>query len=197
MRIHDLRRSLGSWQAMRGASLSIIGKSLGHTQSRTTEIYARLSLDPVRQSVDSATAAMLTAGRRDGQRRRNHDRRAGDGGQRQWQSVRSEPLDRPRFPRNAEGNCRTAGRRSCFFFESLWPFFRVRANLASWQARHLMTASSRRRGHGTWRRRLKWAYGYGRLQGYPGPLAQNIEEPKAKHGHGRFGTSKGSKRQKK
>jgi integrase len=30
VRIHDLRRTLGSWQARTGASLSIIGKSLNH-----------------------------------------------------------------------------------------------------------------------------------------------------------------------
>jgi integrase len=61
-RIHDLRRSLGSWQALTGASLPIIGKSLGHSQARTTEIYSRLTLDPVRASVETATTAMLTAG---------------------------------------------------------------------------------------------------------------------------------------
>lgn len=63
LRIHDLRRSLGSWQAMGGASLPIIGKSLGHTQASTTMIYARLQLDPVRTSVESATTAILTAGK--------------------------------------------------------------------------------------------------------------------------------------
>ena len=63
VRIHYLRRSLGSWQAMGGASLPIIGKSLGHTQASTTQIYARLSMDPVRSSVESATAAILTAGK--------------------------------------------------------------------------------------------------------------------------------------
>jgi integrase len=30
LRPHDLRRSLGSWQAIAGASLQIIGQSLGH-----------------------------------------------------------------------------------------------------------------------------------------------------------------------
>ena len=63
LRIHDLRRSLGSWQAIGGSSLPIIGKSLGHSQPSTTAIYARLSMDPVRSSVESATAAMLTHGR--------------------------------------------------------------------------------------------------------------------------------------
>lgn len=59
--IHDLRRTLGSWQAATGANLPVIGKSLGHKQQNTTAIYARLDLDPVRQAVDKATAAMLAA----------------------------------------------------------------------------------------------------------------------------------------
>ena len=63
LRIHDLRRSLGSWQAMGGASLHIIGKSLGHTRPETTAIYARLTLDPVRDSVERAGAAMIEAGK--------------------------------------------------------------------------------------------------------------------------------------
>jgi integrase len=62
LRIHDLRRSLGSWQALTGASLPIIGKSLGHSRPETTAIYARLTLDPVRQAVERATEAMMQAG---------------------------------------------------------------------------------------------------------------------------------------
>jgi len=61
LRIHDLRRTLGSWQAKTGASLAIIGKSLNHKNQNTTFIYARLDLDPVRDSVNKATDAMLTA----------------------------------------------------------------------------------------------------------------------------------------
>lgn len=61
LRIHDLRRTLGSWQAKTGASLAIIGKSLNHKNQNTTAIYARLDLDPVRDSVNKATSAMLTA----------------------------------------------------------------------------------------------------------------------------------------
>ncbi|WP_107219930.1 tyrosine-type recombinase/integrase [Thauera aromatica] len=59
--LHDLRRTLGSWQARTGASLAIIGKSLNHKSPQATAIYARLDLDPVRQSVNTATAAMLEA----------------------------------------------------------------------------------------------------------------------------------------
>ncbi len=60
-RMHDLRRTLGSWQAAGGSSLPIIGKSLGHRSTSTTQIYARLSVDPVRESVHKATAAMIAA----------------------------------------------------------------------------------------------------------------------------------------
>ena len=61
LRPHDLRRTLGSWQAMNNSSLAIIGKSLGHKTHQATAIYARLSMDPVRQSVGAATASMLNA----------------------------------------------------------------------------------------------------------------------------------------
>lgn len=61
LRIHDLRRTLGSWQARTGASLAIIGKSLNHKSPQATAIYARLDLDPVRASVEKATKAMFHA----------------------------------------------------------------------------------------------------------------------------------------
>jgi integrase len=62
LRLHDLRRTLGSWQAATGASLPIIGKSLGHESIQATKIYAQLNLDPVRAAVNQATEAMLLAG---------------------------------------------------------------------------------------------------------------------------------------
>lgn len=61
LRIHDLRRTLGSWQAKTGASLAIIGKRLNHKNVATTAIYARLDLDPVRASVNTATTAIMQA----------------------------------------------------------------------------------------------------------------------------------------
>jgi len=63
LHLHDLRRTLGSWQAACGASLSIIGRSLGHKNVATTAIYARLDMDPVRASVDAAAGAIMAAGR--------------------------------------------------------------------------------------------------------------------------------------
>ncbi len=60
LRLHDLRRTFGSYQAITGSSLAIIGKSLGHKSQTATAIYARLDLDPVRNAVETATKAMLS-----------------------------------------------------------------------------------------------------------------------------------------
>ncbi len=62
LRPHDLRRSLGSWQTIQGASLQIVGASLGHRDPKATSVYARLQLDPVRASVNGAVDAMTRAG---------------------------------------------------------------------------------------------------------------------------------------
>jgi integrase len=62
LRLHDLRRTMGSWQAKTGASLVVIGKSLNQKSTQTTAIYARLDMDPVRASMNTATNAMLKAG---------------------------------------------------------------------------------------------------------------------------------------
>lgn len=58
VRIHDLRHSFASFAIADGASLFMVGKVLGHKQSRTTEIYAHLSDDPIRH-VANRTAARL------------------------------------------------------------------------------------------------------------------------------------------
>lgn len=62
LRIHDMRRTLGSWQAANGASLVVIGKSLGQKDIASTAIYSRLNLEPVRESMQTATRAMFVAG---------------------------------------------------------------------------------------------------------------------------------------
>lgn len=59
--LHDLRRTFGSYQAKTGASLPIIGKSLGHRGTDATAIYARMDIEPVRESVEKATAAIMKA----------------------------------------------------------------------------------------------------------------------------------------
>lgn len=62
LRIHDLRRTFGSYQAVANVSLHTIGKSLGHRGSGATQIYARLNLEPVRAAVHAGVEAMLAAG---------------------------------------------------------------------------------------------------------------------------------------
>lgn len=59
VRIHDLRRTLGSWLVAAGASLPLIGKALNHSQPATTAIYARLLLDPVRAALEANANKML------------------------------------------------------------------------------------------------------------------------------------------
>lgn len=49
VRLHDLRHSFASFAIADGASLFMVGKVLGHKQARTTEIYAHLSDDPLKQ----------------------------------------------------------------------------------------------------------------------------------------------------
>jgi integrase len=58
LRLHDIRRTLGSYQAIGGSSLPIIGKSLGHKTHQATQIYSRMNLDPVRDSVNKAVGLM-------------------------------------------------------------------------------------------------------------------------------------------
>lgn len=52
-RIHDLRRTLGSYLAIKGQSAYIIGKMLGHKDPRSTAVYARLDLASVRQGLSA------------------------------------------------------------------------------------------------------------------------------------------------
>jgi integrase len=57
-RLHDLRRTMGSWQAITGASTKIIGASLGHKSEQATKHYAHLTIEPVRAAMQRAADAM-------------------------------------------------------------------------------------------------------------------------------------------
>ncbi len=52
VRLHDLRHSFASVGAAGGLSLPMIGALLGHTQAATTQRYAHLAADPLKQAVD-------------------------------------------------------------------------------------------------------------------------------------------------
>ena len=59
LRVHDLRRTFGSYQAITGASLHIIGKALGDKTSIATQVYSRLTMDPIRDSIQRGADKML------------------------------------------------------------------------------------------------------------------------------------------
>jgi integrase len=61
LRLHDLRRSLASFQIDAGVSLAVIGKGLGHQSQATTAIYGRLAQEPVRDAMEKGAAAILAA----------------------------------------------------------------------------------------------------------------------------------------
>lgn len=65
LRLHDLRRSLGSWAVNTGASLAVVGSALGHSSPQATRVYARLQVDPVRDAMQRAQDAMLLAAEMD------------------------------------------------------------------------------------------------------------------------------------
>lgn len=59
--IHDLRRTTGSWLAMSGASLPVIGKVLGHRDTAATQVYARLAEDAGREALEDHGRRLLEA----------------------------------------------------------------------------------------------------------------------------------------
>jgi integrase len=52
LRLHDLRHSFASVGAGLGLGLPMIGRLLGHTQASTTQRYAHLADDPLRQATE-------------------------------------------------------------------------------------------------------------------------------------------------
>jgi integrase len=52
IRLHDLRRTVGSWLAQSGNSLHLIGKVLNHSNQSTTAVYARFAQDDVRNALE-------------------------------------------------------------------------------------------------------------------------------------------------
>jgi integrase len=62
VRVHDLRRTLGSWLVASGASLPLIGKALNHTQVSSTLGYAKLQLHPVRVALEANAEQMIAVG---------------------------------------------------------------------------------------------------------------------------------------
>ena len=62
-RLYDLRHTFASIGAGGGLSLQIIGRLLGHTQARTTQRYAHLADDPLKEAVAKIAAQIAGAGK--------------------------------------------------------------------------------------------------------------------------------------
>lgn len=59
LRLHDLRRTHGSWLSIAGANTYIIGKALNHKSSQSTDVYVRLNnIDPIREFMEKSTGIM-------------------------------------------------------------------------------------------------------------------------------------------
>jgi len=56
---HDLRKTFASYMAINGTSIPIIAQALGHTDHRSTAIYARLNLAPVRAAIEASQNRFL------------------------------------------------------------------------------------------------------------------------------------------
>lgn len=61
VRLHDLRRTVGSWLAQSGNSLHLIGRVLNHKTPSTTQVYARFGNDHVRSALESLGQNLLGA----------------------------------------------------------------------------------------------------------------------------------------
>lgn len=61
VRLHDLRRTVGSWLAQAGNSLHLIGRVLNHSNQSTTAIYARFGEDSVRAALEQHGARIMGA----------------------------------------------------------------------------------------------------------------------------------------
>jgi integrase len=61
VRLHDLRRTLGSWMAQSGAGLPLVGSILNHASTSTTAVYARLADVNRRLALEAHGQAVLDA----------------------------------------------------------------------------------------------------------------------------------------
>jgi len=61
VRLHDLRRTVGSWLAQAGNDLHLIGKVLNHANLSTSAVYARFSQDVVHQALEEHGQRLMTA----------------------------------------------------------------------------------------------------------------------------------------
>ena len=63
VRLHDLRHSVASDAIMDGVPLELVAKMLGHKNYRTTQRYAHIADDALRNAVNQTSSTIIRAGR--------------------------------------------------------------------------------------------------------------------------------------
>lgn len=61
VRIHDLRRTAGSWATQGGAPLPAVGKMLGHRSHNSTAVYARADITAARSAAEIVADRLMEA----------------------------------------------------------------------------------------------------------------------------------------
>ncbi|HYG08913.1 MAG TPA: site-specific integrase, partial [Pyrinomonadaceae bacterium] len=61
VRLHDLRHTYASQSLSEGASLEVVAALLGHKERRTTERYAHLASDPIKEAANRVGSAIELA----------------------------------------------------------------------------------------------------------------------------------------
>jgi site-specific recombinase XerD len=61
LRLHDLRRTVGSWLSQDGVDLNRVRDALRHANISTTLTYAKLGEDPVREAMERHGQRILEA----------------------------------------------------------------------------------------------------------------------------------------
>ena len=61
VRLHDLRRTVGSWMSQSKVDLNTIKEALRHSSIATTLTYARLGADPAREAIEEHGRRILAA----------------------------------------------------------------------------------------------------------------------------------------
>ena len=67
VRIHDIRRTAGSWATQGGAPLTAVGKMLGHKSPNATAVYARSDTAAARLAAEIVESRLLTAAKLGGE----------------------------------------------------------------------------------------------------------------------------------
>jgi integrase len=65
VRLHDLRRTVGSWMSQSKVDLNTIKAALRHSSISTTLTYARLGSDPAREAIEEHGRRILAAAGKD------------------------------------------------------------------------------------------------------------------------------------